>query len=78
MTLTDKKSLRTGFQVAYGRDKHTCYGAMAFEEAKTEGEARKLFKTYVKNTYPWEPANMKICYVVPLSEISTEIPAKRP
>ena len=42
---------------------------MIFEDAKSEKEARRLFKKYMENTHLC-PETIRICSVVPLSEIT--------
>jgi hypothetical protein len=67
-------SPKKGFKIAHGPNKNTPQGALIFEEAKTEKEARKMFRQYVKDTYPFQPESFKtICYVLPLSEINQRL-----
>lgn len=65
------KEAVTGFKVAYGPSLHSATGAYIFEEAKTEKEARKMFRETIQQTYGYIPKEFKtICYVLPLSELT--------
>lgn len=59
-----------GFKVAHGANLNNVQGALIFDEAASEKEAKRLYREYVQSTYGYVPAGFQtICYVMPLSEL---------